>query len=101
MRIYVVGNDAFAFEVRSNSLEYHIKQDAELLLLDAVPSEVEQLRSLMAALNMDFGAADFKTDPVTQQLVFLELNSSPMFTRFDQVAHGRLCEAMVRALVKG
>lgn len=100
VRIYVVGDDAFAFDVRSQSLDYRIKQDADLLLLDAVPSEVEQLRSLMTTLKMNFGAADFKTDPVTQQLVFLELNSSPMFTRFDQVADGALCKAMVRALVK-
>ncbi|MBT9313958.1 ATP-grasp domain-containing protein [Leptothoe spongobia] len=101
VRIYIVGNYAFAFEVRSNSLDYRIKQDAELLLLDTVPPEVGALRALMTALKMNFGAADFKTDPKTKKLIFLELNSSPMFARFDQVANGALCEAMVRELVNG
>jgi D-alanine-D-alanine ligase-like ATP-grasp enzyme len=47
---------------------------------------------------MDFGAADFKTDPDTGQLVFLELNTSPMFARFDLVSGGQLCAAMVHEL---
>ncbi|MEM9264447.1 MAG: hypothetical protein AAGA46_02885 [Cyanobacteria bacterium P01_F01_bin.13] len=99
IRIYIIGNHAFAFEVRSHSLDYRIKQDAELLLLETVPPEVDQLKALMTALKMNFGAADFKTDPKTQQLVFLELNSSPMFARFDQISNGALCKAMVQELV--
>jgi hypothetical protein len=47
---------------------------------------------------MDFGAADFKTDPDTRQLLFLELNSSPMFARFDQVSGGQLCAAIIHEL---
>ena len=33
VRIYVIGQSAFAFEVRSNSLDYRVNQDAELILL--------------------------------------------------------------------
>jgi hypothetical protein len=47
---------------------------------------------------MDFGAADFKTDPETGQLVFLELNTSPMFARFDQVSGGQVCAAIIHEL---
>jgi len=99
VRIYVVGNHAFAFEIRSQHLDYRVKPDAEVIPLETVPQEVELLRKLMVALQMDFGAADFKTDPHTKQLVFLELNSSPMFVRFDQVLNGALCEAMIETLV--
>jgi glutathione synthase/RimK-type ligase-like ATP-grasp enzyme len=100
MRIYVIGESAFAFEVRSNSLDYRVNQDAELILLPDVPQELSMLRELMSQLGLDFGAADFKTDPDTGHLVFLELNTSPMFARFDQTSQGRLCEVMLRELAR-
>jgi len=99
VRIYVVGDHAFAFEIRSQHLDYRVKHDAQVIPLATIPAEVELLRELMVALGMDFGAADFKTDPDTEQLIFLELNSSPMFVRFDQVLDGALCEAMIRTLL--
>ncbi|MBZ5490510.1 MAG: hypothetical protein LAO76_06230 [Acidobacteriia bacterium] len=98
IRIYVIGQFAFAFEVRSSSLDYRVNQDAELFLLPEVPKEVGMLRILMARLGMDFGAADLKTDPDTGQLLFLELNSSPMFARFDQASEGQLCAAIIHEL---
>ncbi|HEY2393437.1 MAG TPA: hypothetical protein VGK22_19850 [Candidatus Angelobacter sp.] len=98
IRIYVIGQFAFAFEVRSSSLDYRVNQDAELILLPEVPREVSILRKLMLWLGMDFGAADFKTDSDTGQLLFLELNSSPMFARFDQVSGGQLCAAIIHEL---
>ena len=98
IRIYVIGQFAFAFEVRSSSLDYRVNQDAELILLPEVPKELCMLRKLMSWLGMDFGAADFKTNPDTGQLLFLELNSSPMFARFDQASGGQLCAAIIHEL---
>jgi len=99
VRIYIVGNHAFAFEIRSQHLDYRVQPDAEIIPLGTLPDEVELLRKFMASLRMDFGAADFKTDPKTKQLVFLELNSSPMFVRFDRELKGLLCEAMIETLM--
>jgi glutathione synthase/RimK-type ligase-like ATP-grasp enzyme len=98
IRIYVIGAFAFAFEVRSSSLDYRVNQDAELVLLPEVPKEVGRLRKLMSRLGTDFGGADFKTDPDTGQLLFLELNSSPMFARFDQASEGQLSAAIIHEL---
>lgn len=98
IRIYVIGQFAFAFEVRSSSLDYRVKQDAELILLPEIPKELCALRKLMSRLAMDFGAADFKTDPDTGQLLFLELNPSPMFARFDEASEGQLCAAIIHEL---
>ena len=95
----MIGQFAFAFEVRSGSLDYRVKQDAELVLLSEVPREVGMIRELMSRLRVDFGAADFKTDPDTGQLLFLELNISPMFARFDEVSGGQLCAAIIHYLV--
>jgi hypothetical protein len=98
VRIYVIGAVEFAFEVCSPSLDYRVNQDAELILLPQVPQEVSRLRDLMSRVGLDFGAADFKTDPETGQLVFLELNTSPMFARFDQVSGGKVSDAIVAEL---
>jgi len=98
IRLFVVGDEAHAFRVDSPSLDYRAEQDAEVTSV-AVPAEVAALRSLMRALRMDFGAADFKTDPDTGALVFLELNTSPMFARFDLACDGALTRSMVRYLI--
>ena len=98
VRIYAIGNHVFAFEVRSQHLDYRVKQDAQVIPIETPTHEANLLRQLMATLQMDFGAADFKTHPETQQLVFLELNTSPMFVRFDRVSQGALCSAMIETL---
>lgn len=99
MRVFVIGDQAFAFELISPSLDYRVTQDAALRQIPAPPQEETLLRQLMSQFGMDFGAADFKTDPHTGAWVFLELNTSPMFARFDQVSAGALCEQMVRSLI--
>jgi hypothetical protein len=98
LRVFMIAAETFAFEVRSPSLDYRALQDAEVIMAP-VPPETAALRALMHALRMDFGAADFKTDPQTGELVFLELNTSPMFARFDWASEGKLAEAMVRQLL--
>lgn len=99
MRLFIIGDQAFAFELISPSLDYRVSQDATLRQMAAPQQEETLLRQLMSQFGMDFGAADFKTDPHTGAWVFLELNTSPMFARFDQVSRGRLCEQMVRTVM--
>jgi hypothetical protein len=94
-RVYIIGSHVFAFEMRSHSLDYRVHQDVQVIPLAEAPPVVDGLRRLMKSLSMDFGAADFKTDPASGELVFLELNNSPMFARFDQVLHGELCRAIL------
>lgn len=98
VRVYVIGDQAIAFELQSDSLDYREKQDVEIRPI-APPPVVPALRLLMERLGMDFGAADFKTDPESGELVFLELNTSPMFARFDSCSGGLICKALLRLLL--
>lgn len=98
IRIYIIGNETFAFEMKTSSLDYRVKQDVEVVFVPKLPAEAQGLRDLMVELKMDFGAADFKTDPSTGRLAFLELNTSPMFVRFDEVCGDKLSAAIVRTL---
>jgi hypothetical protein len=98
VRVYVIGGQTFAFEVRSPHLDYRAANDAEVVALDAAPVGVTApLVQLAAALGLEFCAADFKT-AADGSLRFLEVNTSPMFARFDQAAGGRLCDALVEWL---
>ena len=100
VRIYRIGEKLFAFDVESNSLDYRVAQDANVSLRKSLPqSESQNLKTLMDTLGMNFGAADFKTDPDTGELCFLEVNTSPMFAAFDEVAGGKLAKAILDTLV--
>lgn len=95
VRVYVIGDRTFAFEVVSRHLDYRAANDAEVIALDAAPDGVAgPLLRLARAMELDFCAADFKAAP-DGSLRFLEVNTSPMFSRFDQASGGRLCDALV------
>ncbi len=98
LRVFVIGRHTLAFRVDSPSLDYRAEQDATVTPCD-VPPEAQALRRLMQRFRMDFGAADFKTDPATGALCFLELNTSPMFVHFDQVSEGAVCRALLDHLL--
>lgn len=98
IRLFIVGEHAHAFRIDSPSLDYRAEQDAEVHAVDVPTAQATALRALMQDLRMNFGAADFKTDPDTGELVFLELNTSPMFVRFDQASQGNLTESMITTI---
>lgn len=103
-RLFQIGDQHFAFEVNSPSLDYRVHQDAQLVCCEPPPMFIEPMRRLMKRFGMSFGAADLKLEhdaPMGEgnPAYFLELNTSPMFARFDALSDGRLTDAMVRTLV--
>jgi hypothetical protein len=102
VRVYAVGARLIPFRVISEVLDYRVSTDTrvEPLPLSAVAPEIlAGLTRLMETLGMDYGAADFKTDPETGRLVFLELNSSPMFAAFDAASGGAVSDAIIDFLL--
>jgi hypothetical protein len=99
VRVYVVGRQHFAFEVISDELDYRTTQNCRLTLLESIPeSLVSGLRRLLDIMGLDFAAADFKTHAQSGELVFLEVNTAPMFAAFDKASGGRLCDGMIAHL---
>jgi D-alanine-D-alanine ligase-like ATP-grasp enzyme len=69
--------------------------------LEALPAEIlSGLARLMDNFGLDFGAADFKTDPETGELLFLEINTSPMFAAFDRVSNQAVSQVLVDELTQ-
>jgi len=100
-RVFVVAGEIHAFRLHSNYIDYRPAKDNQMVYIgNELPSDpvAQKLLSLLATFRCDFCACDFKTDPETGEMVFLELNTGPMFAAFDATAQGALCEAMVRCL---
>lgn len=98
VRIYAVRERYFAFNVVSPELDYRSTQNCRVEATDVPMELIECFGALLAKLGLDFAAADFKTCPDTGQLVFLEVNTGPMFAAFDHVTNGELCHTMLDAL---
>jgi len=102
VRVYGVGGRFIPFNVRSDVLDYRTSQETRVEAMDlgdVPPGIVSGLGRLMDALGMDYGAADFKTDPETGRLTFLELNAAPMFAAFDAASGHAVSDAIIDFLV--
>ena len=103
-RVYLIGKSFVSLEVVSTDLDYRIAPHYRLSYL---PDGIDHpgaagiyrgLRLLAAEMGIDFGAADLKTDPATGEIIFLELNSMPMFAAYDRASGGVLCRTILTEL---
>ena len=101
IRIYGIGNRYFAFNVISPELDYRSTQNCRVESSDVPVQLTERFGALLERLGLDFAAADFKTCPDTGELLFLEVNTGPMFVAFDQATNGELCHTMIQTLLTG
>ena len=101
IRIYIIGNRYFAFNMISPELDYRSTQNCRVEPTEVPPDLTDRYGKLLMKLGLDFAAADFKTCPETGQLLFLEVNTGPMFAGFDRASNGKLCDAMIETLVSG
>jgi len=98
LRIFRVGKNWFGFNIISDALDYR-SSPATTVQAATVPKELlSKMTQLTDQLGLDFAAADFKTDPKTKKLQFLEINTNPMFVGFDQYVDGALCDAILENL---
>ena len=97
IRVYGIDGHFFAYQLVADALDYRSTADCRVVplqLSDLPEGLTDRLATLMAELQLNFGAADFKACPETGQLRFLEINNSPMFVAFDAVSEGCLTSAM-------
>jgi D-alanine-D-alanine ligase-like ATP-grasp enzyme len=86
--------------VISSELDYRSTQNCRVEFMDDGASRelTDPFGKLLAKLGLDFAAADFKTCPTTGRLLFLEVNTGPMFAAFNHASDGKLCHAMLEYL---
>jgi hypothetical protein len=101
LRVYSISGCMLAFRVISDALDYRSSPDWRLELVERVPKRLTSgLQKLMRSLDLDFAAADFKACPATGELLFLEINSAPMFAAFDRVSSNAISRAIAAFLLQ-
>lgn len=99
VRVYGIGGAFLPFSMSSEDLDYRVRQSARVALLPEVPEGLAPgLGRLMERMGLDFAAADFKTCPETGRLLFLEINTGPMFAAFDRVSDRAVTRALAGLL---
>lgn len=102
VRIYRVGGRFLPFAVISDRLDYRVDRGTrvEPLPVESIaPGLLGALGRLNDSLQMQYSAADFKTDAETGELVFLEINSGPMFASFDRASGHAVSDAILDYLI--
>ena len=96
IRVFRVGEQFFAFQIEADALDYRTVGGAAKVTQVEPPAEVlDGLRALTDRIGLTWTAADFKTREATGELVFLEVNSNPMFAAFDHASEGQLVDGML------
>jgi hypothetical protein len=98
VRLFRVGEKFFAFRIDAGTLDCRADREMDLVEIAPPPELLQPMKKLSDRLGLTYSAADFKTHPVTGQLVFLEINTMPMFTGYDDAANRKLSAAMVEFL---
>ncbi len=102
VRVYAAGGGARrrfeAFRIVSDALDYRAAGETPVVHLppgSVAPGVLAGLGRVMDALALDWAAADFKTDPETGRLAFLEVNSNPAFDAFDAASAHAVADALL------
>lgn len=97
VRVYVIGDDIFAAEIRSSYLDFRDDKSHELIAM-TVPSQVEaQSKAIALALHLKWTAIDWRVQP-DGEYIFLEANPSPMFLKFEQVTQWPITQSLIKLL---
>lgn len=101
LRVFRVGAHFQSFTLKTDALDYRTRNDVEVGACKN-PDEhlLRRLEKLTDLAGLDFAAADFKRAADSNEWVFLEVNSGPMFAAFDQAANGQLVSRMVDHLLR-
>jgi len=99
LRVFRVGDELIGFSLRSPDLDYRAALRSRLKPARVPKALGDKFYAFCSAVGLDFAAADFMRDPRGGEHRFLEVNSQPMFAAFDAVCGGRLCDAIIDALV--
>jgi hypothetical protein len=95
LRVYVIGSASHYFTIHSPALDYRTGASAIEYVSSGFEGLERPLFGLANSLQLDFAAADFKRCPVTGRFLFLEINTAPMFSSFDEKAGGALTRSII------
>ena len=98
IRSYVIGDNVYSAEIRSNALDFR-EDDASQLIPVEIPEYVrQQCLAITQALMLKWTAIDWRLQP-TGEYIFLEANPSPMFIYFENQTGFPITQKLVQLLM--
>lgn len=95
LRVFSIGGRLFAFHLATEYLDYREDADVSVVSIPVPEALVSRIHQLVDAIGFDYCALDFRCRDQWKDPVFLEVNSFPMFVRFDDAAENALADAVV------
>lgn len=95
LRVFRVGQETFFFKIISDNIDFRQDKNVKMEFIDVDQELAKKVISLTDELKLDFSALDFKSHEKTGEYMFLEANSQPMFTAFDELCDYKLVDAMI------
>ncbi len=99
IRTYIVGEKTFSFEIQSTKIDFRVDSNAIYRPYSLHPKEENLALLLAKQFELRFAAIDWRLDS-KGQLVFLEINPSPMFVNFSILTDCRIDEHLAKELAK-
>ena len=99
MRVFSIGGKLSAFHLGTDCLDYREDDGVTVESIDVPNSLFAPIEELVRATQFDYCALDFRFRNGWNEPVFLEINSFPMFVRFDDACENQLADATLDFLV--
>lgn len=99
LRIFSIGGQQYCFHLESDALDYREDAGVDVKSMPVPETLVEPTRQLVDKIGFDYCALDFRCKDGFADPVFLEINSFPMFVRFDDAGENCLVDAMLDFLI--
>ena len=99
LRVFSIGNELFCFQLQTTKLDYREDDAVDVIQIDVPTEIIDSTQKLVARLEFDYCALDFRCRRRLEHPVFLEINSFPMFVRFDDASENSLADAMLKFLL--
>jgi hypothetical protein len=95
LRVFSIGGRLFCFHLQTESLDYRDDAGVEVVQIDVPETLKAASIGLANQIGFDYCALDFRCRHAMDQPIFLEVNSFPMFVRFDDAGENCLADAVL------
>lgn len=100
VRIYLIGDELFAGEIRSKTLDFREDPNAEIVPIDLPENVAADCLKLAKALKLNMSGIDARRTP-EGEYVFFEGNPAPMFIHFENRTGYPISDRLVDMLIAG
>ncbi|MFT5304496.1 MAG: glutathione synthase/RimK-type ligase-like ATP-grasp enzyme [Mariniblastus sp.] len=95
LRLFSVGGQLSCFHLVTSELDYREDANVGVVQVEVPPELVEPTQRIVSSKGFDYCALDFRCRQGFEEPVFLEVNSFPMFVRFDDAGQNCIADSIL------